>query len=162
MKLLYWVGFGFIFEPFETAKPSWAVLGCAEADTQAGSWPCSAWSLPSHCLLYFLSLCSIEFLSLQIRLWPRNSKGCLGSVSFQAQFLAIYMACSLLDSFCWASSFSPSPSPLTLLTLAALSRPLVPASGAPPVHHSQLLWDALSALPSAAPLETPLSALMGS
>ena len=129
---------------------------------RAGSWPCSAWSLPSHCLLYFLSLCSIEFLSLQILLWPKNSKGCLGSVSFQTQFLAVYLSCSLLDSFCGASSFSPSPSPLTLLTLAALSRPLVPEPGAPPLHHSHLLWDALSALTSAAPLETPFSSLLGS
>lgn len=59
----------------------------------------------------------------------------------------------------WAPFAGPCPSRLPPLRSAAPSRPFIPALATPARHRSHLPLDALSSLPSAAPLETPFSAL---
>lgn len=132
-------------------EPSWAVLGCAEADT--GLVPDPAQHDPFHLIACFTFLCSDWIPVSPDSSVAQKLKRLLG-------FCFPSRLSSLLSTWhvpCWIPllgfplpftfPFTPHPA-----YFAALSRPLVPASGAPPVHHSQLLWDALSALPSAAPL----------
>ena len=160
--LFYRVVFGFIFEPFETAKPSWALPGCAEANTQA--WFLTPLSMiPSISLLALLPFFVLDWIPVSPDSSVAQKLRRLLGFRFLPHSFPCCLRCMFLAGFLLQGLFlSPSPSPFTPLILAAMSRPLVPAPSAPPLYHSHLPWEALSALPSAAPLEVPFSALVGS
>ena len=147
--------FGFVFEPFENVKPSWALPSWAEAGTQAQFLTLLS-RIPSVSLLVLLPFLCAQLnscLSEFVR-GPKNSE--VAWALFPSWPSSSLLAWHVPR---WAPFSGPCPLHLPPLRSAAPSRPFISALATPPRPRPHLPWDALSSLPSAAPLETPFSAL---